>query len=267
MSMERLNEIISRLRYVKSGDIIASADHNDLVDAVKEIRKILMCDPFGPSGIDYFDLGCKLEEQYTLDIFCHEPMFLDHYCLTVKPVVLPNLRGFASTSLLYDFHIAGMPDSIFNSNLRYAFKSLLQLGSAMLYRVIGVQFGCKTLNAPSETGSLIEYNHYNARDNAYFAVTILYTPYKKLVIHDSVSESKVEVNNPTDDWFSISIATHTGVRKGYVAIADKNNNIIDFCELSCGEQTEYDEFLLGVLYGNPAYGGRVIYDFMLLNYG
>jgi len=41
MSLSELDEIIQRLRYVSSGDIIEASDHNNLVDAVKKIREIL----------------------------------------------------------------------------------------------------------------------------------------------------------------------------------------------------------------------------------
>jgi len=41
MSLDELNEIINRLRYVTSGDIIEASDHNNLVDAVRKIREIL----------------------------------------------------------------------------------------------------------------------------------------------------------------------------------------------------------------------------------
>ena len=41
MSLENLDAIIARLRRVYSGDPILAEDHNDLVDAVKEIRNIL----------------------------------------------------------------------------------------------------------------------------------------------------------------------------------------------------------------------------------
>ncbi|RLF08403.1 MAG: hypothetical protein DRJ60_00290 [Thermoprotei archaeon] len=41
MSLEELDAIISKLRYVKTGDIIASSDHNDLVDAIKKARSAI----------------------------------------------------------------------------------------------------------------------------------------------------------------------------------------------------------------------------------
>jgi len=39
--LSELDQIISRLRYVKRLDLVLSSDHNDLVDAVKKIREIL----------------------------------------------------------------------------------------------------------------------------------------------------------------------------------------------------------------------------------
>jgi len=41
VSLSELDEIISRLRYVQSGDIIEASDHNNIVDAIKKIREIL----------------------------------------------------------------------------------------------------------------------------------------------------------------------------------------------------------------------------------
>jgi len=47
MSIEKLDQIISRLRYVQYGDYVLADDHNNLVDAVKEIRNLINVNPFG----------------------------------------------------------------------------------------------------------------------------------------------------------------------------------------------------------------------------
>ena len=41
LDLSGLDEIINRLRYVKTGDYVLASDHNDLVDAIKKIREIL----------------------------------------------------------------------------------------------------------------------------------------------------------------------------------------------------------------------------------
>ena len=64
MSLENLDAIIAKLRKVSSGDFVLADDHNDLVDAVKEIRSILEqlqeqitapAEPENPSGTKPFD--------------------------------------------------------------------------------------------------------------------------------------------------------------------------------------------------------------------
>lgn len=264
--MERLNEIISRLRYVKSGDIITSADHNDLVDAIKEISEMLMCNPFGVSGINYLDLGYKLEEKYTLHVFDDEPNFLDHYCLSVKPLILPEMKRYVSTGLLYCFHVAGMPNSIFNSPLRDRLRCFNAVTTSMEFKSAGLQLGCKVLNAPSEIGEVVDYYHCNPSDGVIYEVGIRCTPSKEIEVIDANAEKIVKLRTPIDDWFTIAIATHTGVRKGYVAIADKNNYIMDMYELSYREEIKSSEFAVIIYYGGTRVGGRVVYDFMLLNY-
>jgi len=52
--LKELDEIIARLRIVKAGDIVLSADHNDIVYAVKKIREILPKIAVGPAvGLPY----------------------------------------------------------------------------------------------------------------------------------------------------------------------------------------------------------------------
>ena len=78
MSLENLDAIIARLRIVYSGDPILAEDHNDLVDAVKEIRNILEqlqqqvgapTAPENPSGLQPHDALCELCDG-GLDIAC-----------------------------------------------------------------------------------------------------------------------------------------------------------------------------------------------------
>jgi len=49
-TVEELNKIIARLRKVKYGDLVLSADHNDLVDAVRCLRDLVVEVPVLPPG-------------------------------------------------------------------------------------------------------------------------------------------------------------------------------------------------------------------------
>jgi hypothetical protein len=62
MSLSDLDEIINRMRYVKTGDVIEPDDHNITVDAIKKIREILSQISVAPApSISVFD--------YIIDIY------------------------------------------------------------------------------------------------------------------------------------------------------------------------------------------------------
>ena len=244
--MKRLNEIISRLRYVKSGDIVASADHNDLVDAVKEIRKAIGSWLIGPSGINPLDLLSLpevIEGIRSPALPCVS--YFDHYLIDVKPLPFPSHYKpnsfFSYTSLLYDFHLAGVDDKAvdyISSKLTSFHLPLFAMQVNYDVNYFSFMTAMKVLNNYTDGAKyyLGAFYTFSAEHGVYSKITLYYAGNNKIVLYDTIADKYVDMYFPSDDWFILEFTNYCEARKAYIAIFTKDLSLYSSYELAFAEE-------------------------------